>query len=681
MDDTLASDEARPGAESALPTHHPSHLALVLSARRVGLVSAIVIVILIAAVRLAMWAWTQPVSFDGGMNLEVARSLAEGHGFRRMYGDHEAFSHAIQTRAPYILPAAAVFAAFGVGIWQTQLVNLLYVFALALLAFFLLRRWTSWRWGLLAAGVCLCTPGIEDNAMNGYGEVPALVWWLSALLVLYRPHELRVGTIRCVAAGVLIGMAVVTKTVLLIGLVAVVPVFLVEQWRGGCDRRSVVIATIALLAGVLLPILLHEAWRSVALGDWAHWKAWLKEELHHVQLQAGTQAGFTDTPKVVVKVLRHFNALAAFVGLTAWLLALWFGLGVLLLSSAGRRLRNSAARPLLLTLAAFALIYFVWWLGVTPTQKAWYRRIFDGVTIFELLIVLAAALFWRDQALAKSHLAKATAVLACVLQACLAWSSLSAHNWPTSGHRDALVDALKAMDALPGNAPLYGVGWYSTPTMALYSGLHINDLQAQTPAGLAAQSPVFLLLDAPAWTAGAERYWLQRYPNRRVASTAGLRIYELSTARVRDPFEGAHIDAAVVRRYVDFHDDEYPYEFGYHEREGEGWRWARADTEVLLRYVAESKFKIDMYVPAMSAYRARHALGVTVWLDGCRLGTLHQDRSVRMQWQLPSGNCPLQDGQIVHARLVSDNTLDSRDDRQMSLIVYGLGFETVAASP
>jgi len=77
---------------------------------------AIALVCLVAVTRLVLWAWTQQVSFDGAMNLEAARSLVEGHGYRRMYADHEAFSHAVQTRAPYILPAAAVFAAFGVGL-------------------------------------------------------------------------------------------------------------------------------------------------------------------------------------------------------------------------------------------------------------------------------------------------------------------------------------------------------------------------------------------------------------------------------------------------------------------------------------------------------------------------------------------------------------------------------------
>jgi len=137
-------------------------------------VAVMTIVLLLVCAKIAVAVATQPVSFDGAMNLEVARSLAEGTGYRRMYADHLGFSHAIQTRAPYILPAAAVFAAFGVGIWQSQLVNALYLFAFSLLVFVLVRRVASWRWALLAVAVCLSIPGIEDNALNGFGEVPAL---------------------------------------------------------------------------------------------------------------------------------------------------------------------------------------------------------------------------------------------------------------------------------------------------------------------------------------------------------------------------------------------------------------------------------------------------------------------------------------------------------------------------
>ena len=333
----------------------------------------------ILAARLMLWGGTQPVSFDGAMNLEVARSLAEGNGYRRMYDTRPAFSPAIQTRAPYILPAAGVFAAFGVGIWQAQLTNLLYLLAFALVAFALVRRWACWRWGLLAAVVCLATPGIEDVGLNGYGEVPALTWWLLALLVLYRPGANRaIGWGRCLGAGVLIGIAMTTKTVLSIGLIATLPVLFAHelQWR---PRLRAVAVVAVLLVGTALPLLLHEIWRALSLPEGVQWLTWLDEELQRVRMQAGVSAGFADTPDLVSKVMTHLGLLAGNVGLPVPLLVFWLAAPLLLALAMWRSFARAAARPVVLTLLALAGIYFVWWLGVTPTQKAWYRRVFDGV--------------------------------------------------------------------------------------------------------------------------------------------------------------------------------------------------------------------------------------------------------------------------------------------------------------
>ncbi len=112
-------------------------------ARGVGRWVAVILVIAATALgiaRLAAWTANYEVSFDGAMNLEVARSLAEGNGYRRLYADRSGFSHEIQSRAPYILPAAAIIKAFGVGVWQAQLANFLYVIALLVVVFVLVQR-------------------------------------------------------------------------------------------------------------------------------------------------------------------------------------------------------------------------------------------------------------------------------------------------------------------------------------------------------------------------------------------------------------------------------------------------------------------------------------------------------------------------------------------------------------
>jgi hypothetical protein len=43
-------------------------------------------------------------------------------------------------------------------------------------------------------------------------------------------------------------------------------------------------------------------------------------------------------------------------------------------------------------------------------------------------------------------------------------------------------------------------------------------------------------------------------------------------------------------------------------------------------------------------------------------------------------NCPLNSGDIVRVRLVSDNVL-ARSDRQLSFVVNGLGFDGAVQTP
>ena len=341
------------------------------------------------AARIVYWSATEQVSFDGAMNLEVARSLAEGHGYKRLYADRSGFSHEIQSRAPFIVPAAGVFAAFGVGVWQAQFTNLLYVAALAIVVFVLVRRWTSWRWALLAVAVCLWTPGIREIAMNGYGEVPALVWWLAALAVLCE-EDGRAGHARFFAAGILLGMAVLTKTVLAIGLIAILPAVFAVLASCRSRGKSLILGSAGLLCGLLLPGILYEIAHFLALGDIHKWHAWVREEMHAIHMQAGTEQGFHDTHGLGTKMLVHLRLLADNVGLPLALIPFWL-VGPIALAVLTRRRFPTHARAALLALVLFAAIYFLWWLGFTPTEKAWYRRVFNGVLVLEVVLVAMLA--------------------------------------------------------------------------------------------------------------------------------------------------------------------------------------------------------------------------------------------------------------------------------------------------
>ena len=640
------------------------------------------VMVAVGVARLFFWTWAHQVSFDGAMNLEVARSLSEGHGYRRLYEGHSGFSHEIQSRAPFILPAAAVFAAFGVGVWQSQLTNLLYVLALAAVVSMLVARWTSWRWGVAAVAACLWIPGIQEVAMNGYGEVPALCWWLAAILTLCCGDDESPGATRLLLAGLLVGMAVLTKTVLAIGLVAILPMVVVSLASRRSQGASVILGLLAFAAGIVLPVFVYEIAHVAAVGDVVRWHAWLHDEIRAIHMQAGTAEGFKDTRGAGTKLLVHSQVLADNLGLPVALLPAWIGAPILLALVGRRWLSSRHARAGVLALSFFAAIYFCWWLGFTPTEKAWYRRIFNAVLVLEIVAVVMLAGSWRRWRHATTTesavLRTRAALIACValagLQVPLFWSNLGADDAADFGSRTSLERDLAALGQLPKNAEIYGMGWYSAPILALYSGRRFGNLATKTSADLAAESPVYLALDLQTQKAGAAQYWLDRFSHRELAKSAELDLVELDATHASNPFAGVQIDPAAVLGRVDFHSGEYPYLFGFQNREGDGWRWATTDVEVLLRYQGEREFYVDIYLPALKGYRHTDEVGVTASIGSCRLGAFRQDVSRRERWWLPAANCPLAAGQLVAVRLISDNILESRDDRQLGYIVHGLGF-------
>ena len=121
------------------------------------------------------YALNRPVSFDGAMNLQVAQSLSDGEGYVRHYGGTRAFPIEVQTDAPFIVPAAAVFKLFGVGMVQSQLVNFAYMALFLLLVGYVLARFFGTGIALAGALACFLVPGFYQIGMNGWGELVAFL--------------------------------------------------------------------------------------------------------------------------------------------------------------------------------------------------------------------------------------------------------------------------------------------------------------------------------------------------------------------------------------------------------------------------------------------------------------------------------------------------------------------------
>ncbi len=288
----------------------------------IGFAGALIVVLLLLFTWISLHVARQPPAFDGAMNLQIAYSLSEGEGYRRTYGDKPPFPREIQTNAPYTVPAAAVFKLFGVGTWQAQLVNILYLSGLLLACMALLRaRFRSLLAGALCAFMVLLTPGLLDSGFHGYGEIPALFWIL--LSALFFPWE-KPSTLHVAIAGACLGLAVSTKTALLICFAAFGFCYVVSI---ASNRDVPVLSRLRLLAVLavtsVLPLALVEVWRLSSLGGMDAYKAWWMVESNAIGRQAGTTAGYQDTESTLGKLQVHLSLLSRMYGLNQPLLAGW----------------------------------------------------------------------------------------------------------------------------------------------------------------------------------------------------------------------------------------------------------------------------------------------------------------------------------------------------------------------
>ncbi|UGB37567.1 hypothetical protein [Frateuria soli] len=617
-------------------------------------------------------------SFDGAMNLEVASSIANGDGYRRTYADRQPFPHEIQTGAPYVLPAAAVFAAFGVGIAQAQVVNIGFFLALVAASWYLAKQIGGGTLGWLAACTVVVTPGMAQFGFNGYGEVPALVWVLAATAIFHRrPSRPWLATS---VAGLLLALAVLTKTVMLIGAGAVgICIVLelllarpgppMERWR----------QLAALVAAGMLALAAMEAARATALGGAREWKAWWAQEAGAIFQQAGVRPGFADTVgSLLAKFSTHLALLSGDYGRATWLTGAWLVLVGLAWIAAMLWPRHQPGKWSTLAILSTAMVYLGWWLLVTPTAKAWHRRILDGMICADLGMVMFAGLclggLWQSTGVRLKRLLAAGIVLALplvsVLNGIRAWTSSQA-----APDDLALLAMAKRVHALPADAYLFGIGWYSAPRVGLLSERNLLDFNDIPVSRLKAGRPVYFI-QAPA--DGTDYLQGVRLMYGLSAPAGG---YALLHASRLEPVPLVAGGAPVRRRILAA--DDYPYMRGFNEPEGANGRWLTDDNLILLRPKAGDHLEIRTQVP-LGAYRYPGLPGVIVSFNSCPAGKQSASPGVStLAFAIPPA-CRLIPGTPVNVRIQVDNLRAipiTQDARALSILGKEIGFVAREASP
>jgi hypothetical protein len=352
-----------------------------------------------------------------------------------------------------------------------------------------------------------------------------------------------------------------------------------------------------------------------SLGSLGSWIDWWRTQYEEVQKQAGTRAGYRDTPDWLLKIATHLRGLLGMLALPdaaglAWL-ALLFATGL----AALRRVADAARRLLLAAPLAVAACYLAWWLAITPTEFMWLRRILIALVLLQLL---ALAIAWQLRTHPQPAWRIAAGALA-LLSLWLGWQHQLLWQRPdaraTAAEDDAFFAALRE---LPGDALVFGSGWWQAPVAALYSGRPMHDEERWDEARrVATGRPTYLVLDRYAVQLGdhlRERlHWRCDCVPEFVG--AGGRIYRMQRLYATPEEGGARalrLDAATPRAGSGFAAD----------ADG-GVRWVEREAQLELPTANVAALVLDYVVPELHRFEidaGASALRLRVSRGDCVVG-------------------------------------------------------------
>ncbi len=415
--------------------------------------------------------------FDGAMNFQVSKNLAEGKGYVTTYKDVKAN---IQTGPTLILPAALWFKFFGVSKFTTQLTNLIYLLGLILVVVGIAARYYSVP-GWYALIALLAVPELFKFSLHGYGEAIAAFFTLAGFtfLVPALSGEKR----QSAFCGISFGLAAVTKTLSLVSLgalaVFMVPYSLVvfkETPKRFLIRRWLIIATLFLI----LP-LLFECVKVLQYG----WQEYANQ-LATIVSSIGRQQGFgglqeSNAHPLLARLVSAMESMSEEFAVPQSWLYVYLGVLVVLVILFARRSLPAGPRFVLYSSVIYFLMGLVWWHFFTGQQ--WWRRIFQ----FYIVFVPAAsfALFqwvrvvWLKLRSAKMRV-EAESLGSLLVLGLLAYQILlgSTTNVQSANsravgdpdHVNAQIDSMLVnVAALPPRTALLVDLWWQAPIVSLFS--------------------------------------------------------------------------------------------------------------------------------------------------------------------------------------------------------------------
>jgi len=572
---------------------------------------------------------TRAVSFDGGLNGQVAVNLLERGRYGIGQDEIRDFDHRLQTGPTVVLPTALSFWLFGVDNDTAKFTNLVYFVLFFVAVALFATRHGGPASALVAILLLAQTPRVGPLGLGLYGEIPALVFFIGGLLLVDKLEA--DPTIRtALGVGLLLGLSILTKIVMLIPVFSVLLVILFAS----ITRRPIRLRHwTCMVAGLAVPIAAFEAVKLFVLGP-AVWVEWWTVMALRTAAQ-GLPLGMTDTAGAVPKATTHLGILSGMIGAPEWVVFLLVTTPTFLLLLWWSRewvARGWKAVPVsVLALWLAASSYLAWWLLLTPTNRAWLRRVLNGLLLQELLasIILVWTIRWIRLRRREGKLGEGRAVLrglAGGVLASLLLLSVSAIlvlrlpqiEWGTEPYlkRRAIETVAAVMRTRATDAVFYGKGWYRAPVLALLSGRDVKDFH-EFPVSRYGKplSDTYFIADKHFSGRRPEELTevLERAVHRVVVQAGDCTLYRLEKVLPYPSMPGLDGSAGLSARYVPREQD-YPFVSGLGRAAPNG-RYSRNVSGFLLERGHHDCIQIELWV----ASKAGRRLDFEVRVDGRQL--------------------------------------------------------------
>jgi 4-amino-4-deoxy-L-arabinose transferase-like glycosyltransferase len=230
---------------------------------------AVLISLVLLAVFLVLFHFTDtPVPWlDEGVFTNVARNIAEHGTIGMQIAPGEFYSmrnFTLTASYPMLLPVAASLKIFGMGIWQSRLPMIIYMFGFLIVSFlFTYRQYGFWP-AVLSALLILSFSPFYGNGRPVQGEVPGLFWMvLGAYFALLWQEKSWKSNLLAALCGVSLGLSASTKPIYMVGLVFSLTVAFLVFRKNFDTKKQIGVFCAAFVAPIIPWFLIHTpTWKA-----------------------------------------------------------------------------------------------------------------------------------------------------------------------------------------------------------------------------------------------------------------------------------------------------------------------------------------------------------------------------------------------------------------------------------